>query len=92
MKFLDRRSVMVGSSALLVATKGGAVTSGDCSGERIEVYQDGNGKWRWRLYASNGEQIAEHLEQYNSKKGCLAGIEAVRSAINNAEIVEGCDS
>jgi uncharacterized protein YegP (UPF0339 family) len=32
--------------------------------DRIEVYQDDSGEWRWRLTAPNGETIADSSEGY----------------------------
>lgn len=58
----------------------------ECRGVRIEVYQSGN-NWRWRLYAQNGEQIAEHMQPYHSKQKCLEGIESVKNALRTAKVV-----
>lgn len=44
----------------------------------FEVYQDANNKWRFRLKAANGEIIAVG-EAYETKQGCLNGIQAVIS-------------
>ncbi len=36
-----------------------------------EVYCDGRGKWRWRLWSDGGKGIAEASEGYAAKAGCL---------------------
>ncbi len=44
---------------------------------KFEVYKDRGGKFRYRLKAGNG-QIILTGEAYNSKNGCLEGIESVK--------------
>jgi hypothetical protein len=51
---------------------------------KYQIYKDSAGKFRFRLKASNGEIIAEG-EGYESKEGCLNGINVVRSSCD-AEI------
>ena len=51
---------------------------------KYQIYKDTAGKFRFRLKASNGEIIAEG-ESYESKEGCLNGIQVVRSSCD-AEI------
>jgi uncharacterized protein YegP (UPF0339 family) len=51
----------------------------------FEWYKDKNGKFR--LKATNGEIIATS-EGYNSKEGCLGGIESVKKNAPVAKIVE----
>jgi uncharacterized protein YegP (UPF0339 family) len=53
----------------------------------FEWYKDKNGKFRFRLKATNGEIIATS-EGYNSKEGCLGGIESVKKNAPVAKIVE----
>ncbi len=45
---------------------------------KFEIYKDTAGKYRWRLKASNGENIASG-EAYNSKEACKKGIESVKT-------------
>jgi uncharacterized protein YegP (UPF0339 family) len=52
----------------------------------FEWYKDKAGKFRFRLKASNGEIIAVG-EAYNSKVGCLNGIESVKKNAPIAKIV-----
>jgi uncharacterized protein len=53
----------------------------------FEWYKDKVGKFRFRLKAANGETIAAS-EGYNSKEGCLNGIESVKKNAPIAKIVE----
>jgi uncharacterized protein YegP (UPF0339 family) len=53
----------------------------------FEWYVDKKGKYRFRLKAGNGEIIAVS-EGYNSKEGCVDGIESVKKNAAVAKIVE----
>jgi uncharacterized protein YegP (UPF0339 family) len=53
----------------------------------FEWYKDKKGKFRFRLKAANGEIIAVS-EGYNSKDGCVNGIESVKKNAPIAKIVE----
>ncbi len=46
---------------------------------KFQIYQNAKGEYRFRLRAANGEIIAEG-EGYDSKEGCLHGIEVVRES------------
>lgn len=54
---------------------------------KFEVYKDKAGKYRFRLKAGNGEVIATG-EAYESKSGCLNGIESIKKNAPVAEVVE----
>ncbi len=54
---------------------------------KFEVYTDKAGKTRFRLKATNGEIIAVG-EAYESKAGCMNGIESIRKNAPEAEIVD----
>ena len=54
---------------------------------KFEVYQDKSGKFRFRLKAGNGEIIAAS-EAYESKAGCLKGIDSVKKNAPKAKVVE----
>jgi DNA-binding protein Alba len=56
------------------------------SNPKYQVTTDENGKYRFHLKASNGEIIAQS-EGYESKDGCMKGIEAVKNSCD-AEIVD----
>jgi uncharacterized protein len=51
---------------------------------KYQIYKDASGEFRFRLKAANGEIIAQG-EGYESKEGCLNGIDVVRKCWN-AEI------
>jgi uncharacterized protein YegP (UPF0339 family) len=53
----------------------------------FEWYKDKAGKFRFRLKAANGEVIATS-EGYNSKDGCVSGIESVKKNAPIAKVVE----
>jgi uncharacterized protein YegP (UPF0339 family) len=54
---------------------------------KFEWFKDKAGKFRFRLVAPNGETIATS-EGYNSKDGCVNGIESVKKNAPIAKIVE----
>lgn len=54
----------------------------------FEVYQDKAGEYRWRLKASNGQNIASSGEGYSEKRSCLAAIESVKRVAADANIEE----
>ena len=54
---------------------------------KFEVYKDKAGKFRFRLKAGNGEVIATG-EAYESKAGCLNGIESIKKNAPEAKVVE----
>lgn len=45
--------------------------------KEFEMYDDKQGKWRWRFRADNNEIVAVS-EAYNSKAACENGIDAVQ--------------
>ncbi|MBE7088900.1 MAG: DUF1508 domain-containing protein [Clostridiales bacterium] len=55
---------------------------------KFEIYFDKAGLYRYRLIASNGENIAVCEEGYKSKSGVLNGIKSVSVNAVNAEIVD----
>lgn len=55
---------------------------------KYEVYLDNAGKYRFRLLASNGLNIAMTEDGYASKSGCLNGIEAISRASLDATVDE----
>lgn len=54
---------------------------------KFEVYADKAGKTRFRLKSTNGQIIAVG-EAYESKAGCMNGIESIRKNAPEAEIVD----
>ena len=55
---------------------------------KFEIYFDKAGKYRYRLYASNGENIAISEEGYSSKTGCINGMKSVSVNAVDAEIID----
>ena len=54
---------------------------------KFEVYEDKGGEFRFRLKATNGQDIATS-EGYKAKTSCLNGIESVKKNAVDAEVVE----
>lgn len=52
---------------------------------KFEVYLDAKGEPRFRLRATNGQNIC-HGQGYSSKRACLNGIESIRKNAVDAEI------
>jgi uncharacterized protein YegP (UPF0339 family) len=50
---------------------------------KYELFVDADLKFRFNLIASNGQVIASS-EAYNSKQGCMKGIEAVKNSCGAA--------
>ncbi len=55
---------------------------------KYEVYLDNAGQFRYRLLASNGQNIAIAEEGYSTKTGCMNGIDAIGRAAPDAEVDE----
>ncbi|PKL28671.1 MAG: hypothetical protein CVV46_05095 [Spirochaetae bacterium HGW-Spirochaetae-2] len=55
---------------------------------KYEVYLDNASQFRYRLLASNGQNIAMAEEGYATKQGCFSGIDAISRAAVDAEIDE----
>ncbi len=54
---------------------------------RFEIYKDNAGNYRFRLVAPNNEIVAVS-EGYETKAGCINGVNAVKKYASEAEIVE----
>jgi len=54
----------------------------------FEVYEDREGKWRWRLVHDNGNIIADSGEGYATRQKCEEGIASVKENAGGAEVVE----
>lgn len=54
---------------------------------RFEIYKDSEGKFRFRLRATNNEIIAVS-EAYESKASCKNGIQSVKTNAPKAKIVD----
>jgi uncharacterized protein YegP (UPF0339 family) len=54
---------------------------------KFEMYLDKAGRFRFRLKASNGDNILSS-EGYNSKAACLHGIESIRGNVPGAAVAD----
>ena len=54
---------------------------------KFEIYLDRTGAYRFRLKARNGEIIAVS-ERYNTRAGCINGVESVKTNAQDATIAE----
>ena len=55
---------------------------------KFQIYADTTGKYRWRLVASNGQNIASSGESFDSKSNAKRAAENVKENAGKAEIVE----
>jgi uncharacterized protein YegP (UPF0339 family) len=53
-----------------------------------EVYKDKAEKFRFRLIANNGNNIAIAEDSYTTKAACMNGIQSVRNHVKEYEVVE----
>lgn len=51
---------------------------GDKALARFRVYTDGGSYYRWRFQANNNRIMADSGEGYNSRQGCLNGIQVLK--------------
>jgi hypothetical protein len=54
----------------------------------FELYEDREGKYRWRLVHDNGNIIADSGEGYATKQKARQGIESVRTNAGDADVEE----
>lgn len=57
-------------------------------GERIEVYPDRAGEWRWKWKAANNRIIADSGEGYVTKEGAWEDAERVRHSNPEVPVYE----
>ena len=55
---------------------------------KFEIYADAGGSYRWRLIASNGQNIASSGESFDSKSNARRAAENVRDNAGKADVVE----
>lgn len=55
--------------------------------DRIQVYKDVAGGWRWRLRASNGRIIADSAEAYTNKAAAIRASERLLELIRSRIVV-----
>jgi hypothetical protein len=54
----------------------------------FELFEDKEGKWRWRLRHDNGNILADSGEGYASKQKAKQGLESVKTNAPGADVVE----
>lgn len=59
--------------------------NGDTMAAKFEIYEDAAGKYRFRLKAANGEEVASG-QAYETKAAAVKGTEAVKRAAQDAEL------
>ena len=57
-------------------------------GATFELYEDREGKYRWRLVHDNGNIIADSGEGYATRQKARQGIDSVRENAPDAGMVE----
>lgn len=55
---------------------------------KFEIYADAGGTYRWRLIASNGQNVASSGESFSSKANATRAAENVRDNAGKAAIVD----
>lgn len=58
---------------------------------KFEIYEDGSGKFRFRLKSGNGEIVATG-QGYTTKAGAVKGTQAVQKAADGAAVVDTTES
>lgn len=62
--------------------------SGSGRKAKFQVYKNkSDSDYHWRLVAANGEELA-WSEAYRTKDGAMKGVEALKKAAKEAEVVE----
>jgi len=56
------------------------------SNATFELFEDNEGKWRWRLVHDNGNIIADSGQGYSSKQKARQGLESVRTNVSDASV------
>ena len=54
----------------------------------FKLYRDTRGEWRWTLYSSNGNKIADSGEGYVNKSDAQNGINLVKSTTSATPVRE----
>ena len=55
---------------------------------KFETYEDNRGQHRWRLLASNGQNIASSGQGYKDKRDCEHAIDVIKQGAENAKVEE----
>jgi uncharacterized protein YegP (UPF0339 family) len=57
-------------------------------GDRVEIYPDAAGEWRWRRLATNGEVVSDSGEGYVRKTDAIGAAHAVNVDVEDFQILE----
>jgi uncharacterized protein YegP (UPF0339 family) len=55
---------------------------------KFETYEDNRGQLRWRLLASNGQNIASSGQGYKDKRDCEHAIDVIKKGAETAKVEE----
>jgi uncharacterized protein YegP (UPF0339 family) len=55
-------------------------------GNRVDVYLDGDKRWRWR-FTSSGRVMADSGQSYHNRTDCLSGAAVVTTAFMDGVVV-----
>jgi uncharacterized protein len=55
---------------------------------KFETYEDNRGQHRWRLLASNGQNIASSGQGYKDKRDCEHAIDVIKKGAEKAKVEE----
>lgn len=59
--------------------------------DRVVLYRDASGGWRWRRTAPNGEPVAASSEAYRDRADAIANLQRVNGATTRWELADGAD-
>ena len=68
--------------------EGDVETDVEASKATFELYEDSEGKWRWRLVHDNGNIIADSSEGYASKQKAKQGLTSVKTNAPGGYVVD----
>ncbi|MXR50652.1 DUF1508 domain-containing protein [Halovenus sp. WSH3] len=60
----------------------------DVGSAAFEIYEDADGKWRWRLRHRNGRILADSGQGYSDRGGAEDGINSVKRNAPNADVTD----
>jgi amphi-Trp domain-containing protein len=75
-------------AGLVDTSKDEEADDGATSKATFELFDDAEGKWRWRLVHDNGEIIADGGQGYSSKQKAKQGLRSVRTNAPGSEVEE----
>jgi len=85
---LDSVKTNAPGAAVLDRSKDEGAPEAGSSKATFELYEDNEGKWRWRLVHDNGEIIADGGQGYSSKQKAKQGLRSVKTNVPGAAVEE----